>query len=136
MCQNDVFDGHGVKIDILDINNFLKIKETLERIGISTQDKTLYQSCHILHKKDLNGESKYAIVHFKEMFIFDGKRSSLTKEDLQRRDSITLLLQKWGLLKILDNRKIELVSNFKVIPYNERGEWNLVSKYQVGKKQF
>ena len=83
MCQNDVFDGHGVKIDILDINNFLKIKETLERIGISTQDKTLYQSCHILHKKDLNGESKYAIVHFKEMFIFDGKRSSLTKEDTQ-----------------------------------------------------
>lgn len=136
ISQDDVFSGHGIEVDILDLNNFLKIKETLERIGISTQDKTLYQSCHILHKTDMEGYSRYAIVHFKEMFIFDGKESSITNEDLQRRDSIASLLQKWNLLKILSERKIEIVSNFKVIPYKDRDDWNLVQKYQIGKKQF
>lgn len=135
MSQNDVFNGHGIEVDILTESNFLKIKETLERIGISTQDKTLYQSCHILHKTDLNETSRYAIVHFKEMFIFDGKEASLSDEDIKRRDSIAALLEKWNLLKILSDRPIEIFSNFKVIPYKDRNEWNLVQKYQIGRKQ-
>lgn len=136
IMSNNVFNSHGVEVDILNQDNFLKIKETLERIGISTQDKVLYQSCHILHKTDYDGNSRYAIVHFKEMFIFDGKHSSLTKEDIQRRDSIASLLEKWNLLKIIDKKDIEVVSNFKVIPYNQKNEWKLVQKYQVGRKQF
>jgi len=136
MFQNDVFNGHGIEVDILTEDNFLKIKETLERIGISTQDKTLYQSCHILHKTDQDGNSRYAIVHFKEMFIFDGKEASLTDEDVKRRNSIAALLQKWELVKILSDKPIEIFSNFKVIPYKERSEWNLVQKYQIGKRQF
>lgn len=129
-----VFDGKGIEVDILSPDNFLKIKETLERIGISSQNNTLYQSCHILHKND-GEKSRYAIVHFKEMFMFDGKSSSITNEDISRRNSITALLQKWNLLKILDNNTYEIISNFKVIPYKDKNNWNLVSKYQIGRKQ-
>jgi len=129
-----VFNGHGVEVDIISDNNFLKIKETLERIGISSNN-TLYQSCHILHKT-YNNTSVYAIVHFKEMFLFDGKESTLTQEDITRRNSIAALLQKWGLLKLKEDYDANIVFNFEVIPYKDKHKWNLVSKYQIGKKQY
>ena len=132
--MSPVFNGHGVEVDIISDNNFLKIKETLERIGISSNN-TLYQSCHILHKT-YNNISVYAIVHFKEMFLFDGKESTLTQEDIIRRNSIAALLQKWGLLKLKEDYNVNIVFNFEVIPYKDKHKWNLVSKYQIGRKQY
>ena len=114
-------------------DDFLKIKETLTRIGIANKrDKTLYQTCHILHKA-----GKYYIVHFKEMFLLDGRRAEITEEDIVRRDRIAQLLEDWGLCEIV-NPEVMLDSDiyvpFHVVKYAEKGEWNLVPKYHIGNK--
>jgi hypothetical protein len=114
-------------------DNFLKIRETLTRIGIaSRKEQKLYQSCHILHK-----QGRYFIVHFKELFALDGKESNITANDIERRNTVAGLLQDWGLLKIIDNSKAEQkvsLSQIKVVAYKEKAEWELVPKYNIGKK--
>ena len=113
---------------------FLKVRETLTRIGVaSRKDKILYQSCHILHK-----QGKYYIVHFKELFALDGKQADLSDNDLERRNTIAKLLSDWGLVKIIDNNKFtELapLSQIKVISYKDKHEWDLQTKYNIGKKR-
>jgi len=115
-------------------DDFLKIKETLTRIGVaSKKDKILYQSCHILHK-----QGRYFIVHFKELFALDGKQAELTDNDLERRNVIAKLLSDWGLLKIIDvelHNNLAPLSQVKVISYKEKDEWDLQSKYNIGKKR-
>jgi hypothetical protein len=117
-----------------DQDNFLKIRETLTRIGIaSRKDKKLYQSCHILHK-----QGRYYIVHFKELFALDGKESNITSNDIERRNTIAKLLADWGLLKIITPAKAEpqaSLSQIKVVSYKEKDEWELVPKYNIGKKK-
>ena len=114
-------------------DNFLKIRETLTRIGIaSRKEQKLYQSCHILNK-----QGRYFIVHFKELFALDGKESNITSNDVERRNTVAGLLQDWGLLKIVDNTKAEpkvSLSQIKVVAYKEKAEWELVPKYNIGKK--
>jgi uncharacterized DUF497 family protein len=115
-------------------DNFLKVRETLTRIGIaSRKDKKLYQSCHILHK-----QGRYFIVHFKELFALDGKESNITANDVERRNTIAGLLQDWGLLKILHNERADQkasLSQIKVVSHKEKSEWELVPKYNIGKKK-
>ena len=115
-------------------DDFLKVRETLTRIGVaSRKDKILYQSCHILHK-----QGKYYIVHFKELFALDGKQADLSDNDLERRNTIAKLLSDWGLVKIIDNTKFtELapLSQIKVIAYKDKHEWDLQTKYNIGKKR-
>ena len=114
-------------------DDFLKVRETLTRIGVaSRKDKTLFQSCHILHK-----QGKYFITHFKELFALDGKSSTLVNNDIQRRNTIALLLQDWNLIDIVDKSKVENkapLSQIKVLPYKEKKEWTLNAKYNIGKK--
>ena len=128
--------SYGIE-DMLEISfkendDFLKIRETLTRIGVaSRKDKTLYQSCHILHKR-----GKYYLVHFKELFALDGKESSITENDLARRNAIARLLEEWDLLSILDEEQsstpLAPMSQIKVLPHKEKSEWNLVAKYNIG----
>lgn len=122
-----------LEVTLPDPDAFLKVRETLSRIGIaSKKDKILYQSCHILHK-----QGKYFIVHFKELFALDGKESNITSGDVERRNTIAVLLQDWGLLKIVEPTKAEpcvSLSQIKVLSYKEKDEWNLVAKYNIGKK--
>lgn len=113
-------------------DDFLKVKETLTRIGIASQreEKTLYQSCHILHK-----QGRYFIVHFKEMFLLDGKLSDLCMGDLARRNTIAILLSDWGLLTLVDKTKAVptvTLKNIKIIPFKEKKEWKLLPKYAIG----
>ena len=114
-------------------DDFLKIRETLSRIGVaSRKDKTLFQSCHILHK-----QGKYYIVHFKELFALDGKKATLIENDVQRRNTIAVLLQDWNLLTIVkaDEAKNKVpLSQIKIIAFKEKNEWNLQAKYNIGKK--
>ena len=115
--------------------DFLKVKETLTRIGIaSRKEKKLYQSCHILHKR-----GQYYIVHFKELFLLDGKQSDFTDEDRGRRNAIALLLEEWGLLSVVDADKYQepraKISSIRILPFKEKGEWDLESKYTIGKKR-
>ena len=114
-------------------DNFLKIRETLTRIGIaSRKEQKLYQSCHILHK-----QGRYFIVHFKELFALDGKESNITSNDVERRNTVAGLLQDWGLLKIVHVSKAEpkvSLSQIKVVAYKEKEDWELVPKYNIGKK--
>ena len=114
-------------------DDFLKIRETLSRIGVaSRKDKTLFQSCHILHK-----QGKYYIVHFKELFALDGKKATLIENDVQRRNTIAVLLQDWNLLSIVkaDEAKNKApLSQIKIIAFKEKSEWNLQAKYNIGKK--
>ena len=115
-------------------DNFLKVRETLTRIGIaSRKDKKLYQSCHILHK-----QGRYFIVHFKELFALDGKESNITASDIERRNAIAILLQDWDLLKIvvkLNTDPSSILSQIKVVSYKEKSEWELVAKYNIGNKK-
>jgi hypothetical protein len=113
-------------------DDFLKIKETLTRIGVASKKEhnTLFQSCHILHK-----QGRYFIVHFKELFMLDGKPSNFTEEDVARRNTITTLLSDWGLLTIVDKLKSELKTSLrqiKIISHKDKNEWNLESKYSIG----
>jgi hypothetical protein len=115
-------------------DDFLKIKETLTRIGVSSKkEKKLYQSCHILHKK-----GKYYIVHFKELFLLDGLKSDITEVDIGRRNTIGKLLEEWGLLKVVDKDKMNAIltplNQIKIISHKEKGEWTLTPKYHIGKK--
>lgn len=132
--MNDIFNGKGIEVRIGEEDNFLKIKETLTRMGVaSKKDKTLYQSCHILHK-----QGKYAIVHFKELFELDGKSSDFSDEDKSRRNLITKLLSDWGLVNIVDPEKLRPLAKMnqvKVLPFSQKNEWNLVHKYSVGRKK-
>lgn len=115
-------------------DDFLKVRETLTRIGVaSRKEKKLYQSCHILHK-----QGKYYIVHFKELFALDGKYANLTVNDVQRRNRITRLLVDWGLLSVVSDESIENIAplnQIKVLPYREKQEWILEQKYNIGSRK-
>ena len=123
-----------VEVTFPEKDDFLKIRETLSRIGVaSRREQELFQSCHILHKK-----GQYYIVHFKELFALDGKKANLSENDLQRRNRIIKLLSDWGLVEIVKESSIKdaaPLSQIKVIAYKEKGEWTLESKYNIGKKR-
>ena len=122
-----------IEITLNEPDDFLKVRETLTRIGVaSRKEKKLYQSCHILHK-----QGKYFIVHFKELFALDGKFANLTINDVQRRNRITRLLSDWGLISILKEESIQDIAplnQIKVLPYKDKNEWKLEQKYNIGKK--
>ena len=122
-----------LEVTIKQPDDFLKVRETLTRIGVaSRKDKTLFQSCHILHK-----QGKYFITHFKELFALDGKKSTLTSNDIERRNTIAILLQDWNLIDIVDKKAAENkapLSQIKVLPFKEKKEWILSAKYNIGKK--
>ena len=123
-----------VEVTLPNEEDFLKIKETLTRIGVaSKKDRKLYQSCHILHK-----QGKYYIVHFKELFALDGKPSNFSEEDMGRRNTIVNLLAEWGLLKLVIIEKSQEprtpLSQIKILAYKDRNEWELVAKYNIGRK--
>ena len=135
--MSDIFKGVGVEVTLEDEDAFLKVRETLTRIGVSSRkEKILYQSCHILHK-----QGRYVILHFKELFKLDGKPSTIVENDIQRRNAITMLLEEWGLIKIFKDEKDKIVGNLaplhqiKIISYKEKDEWDLQSKYTIGKKK-
>ena len=123
-----------VEILLSEPDDFLKVRETLTRIGVaSRKEKKLYQSCHILHK-----QGKYFIVHFKELFALDGKRANLSVNDVQRRNRIIQLLSDWGLVTVLSVDKITDIAplnQIKVLAYKEKNEWILETKYNIGKKK-
>jgi len=124
-----------IEVKIAEEEDFLKIKETLTRIGVaSRKDKKLYQSCHILHK-----QGKYYIVHFKELFALDGKPSDFTDEDKGRRNTIIQLLQEWGLVKVVEAESIKEpkapMSQVKIIPHKDKANWILEAKYNIGRKK-
>ena len=124
-----------VEIELFEEDDFLKIKETLTRIGISSRkEKKLYQSCHILHKR-----GKYYIVHFKELFALDGLPSNISEEDIARRNTIANLLEEWELCEIVSPDKTENpvlnIKQLKVLPHKEKNDWELCPKYHIGKKK-
>ena len=123
-----------IEVKLTSEDDFLKVRETLTRIGIaSRKDKILYQSCHILHK-----QGKYYIVHFKELFALDGKPSNFEEADIGRRNAITNLIAEWGLVTIVDSDKtkepVAPLSQIKILPHKEKNEWELVAKYNIGRK--
>ena len=123
-----------VEVGLKEPDDFLKVRETLTRIGVaSRKEKKLYQSCHILHK-----QGKYYIVHFKELFALDGKKANLSTNDVQRRNRIVQLLSDWVLVSMISKEVIADVaplSQIKVLAYKEKGDWTLESKYNIGKKK-
>jgi len=124
-----------IEVTLNEPDDFLKVRETLSRIGVaSKKDKILYQSCHILHKR-----GKYYLVHFKQMFLLDGKSSDFSDEDRARLNTICNLLQEWKLINLVNPDKtkepVAPLSMIKIISHKERGEWNLVAKYNIGKKR-
>ena len=123
-----------IEVTLNEQDDFLKVRETLTRIGVSSRkEKVLYQSCHILHK-----QGQYYIVHFKELFALDGKPSNISENDIQRRNAIANLLEEWGLVKILNKKLLEdniaPLHQIKIISFKEKDEWNLITKYNIGKK--
>lgn len=123
-----------VEVSLGEQDDFLKVRETLTRIGVSSRkEKVLYQSCHILHK-----QGKYYIVHFKELFALDGKPSNISDNDIERRNAIANLLEEWGLIKILNRgvmeEKIAPLHQIKIIAFREKDQWDLIAKYNIGKK--
>jgi len=136
MENEDIFEGYGVEVKLNDPENFLKIKETLTRMGVSSKNQNkLYQSCHILHKR-----GRYAILHFKELLALDGLESDADETDIGRRNVITALLAEWGLLDIIDKSKasepVISIKQLKIIPHKEKSQWELIPKYHVGKKKY
>tara|TARA_E500000318_G_scaffold108733_1_gene120199 strand:- start:11513 stop:11923 length:411 start_codon:yes stop_codon:yes gene_type:complete len=133
--EDDIFNGLGIEVSLKERDDFLKIKETLTRIGVSSRkEKKLYQSCHILHKR-----GRYVILHFKELFELDGLKSDVSEEDIARRNTIVGLLEQWDLLDVLEEDdalepKLSL-AKMKIIPFKEKGEWELIPKYHIGKKK-
>jgi hypothetical protein len=124
-----------VEIKLIEQDDFLKVKETLTRIGVSSRkERILYQSCHILHK-----QGHYYLVHFKEMFALDGKPSNISENDIQRRNAIATLLEEWGLVEIINPQimlnNVAPIHQIKIISYKEKDDWELVSKYNMGKKK-
>ena len=127
----DVFDGLGIEIELKKPDDFLKIRETLTRMGVSSRkENKLYQSCHILHKR-----GKYAILHFKEFFILDGLESDISDADLARRNTICKLLNEWELLTILDEdiEPLANISQIKIISHKDKANWELIPKYHIGR---
>ena len=123
-----------IEVKLNEGDDFLKVRETLTRIGVaSRKDKTLYQSCHILHK-----QGRYFIVHFKELFALDGKPSNFSDSDISRRNTIANLLAEWGLLTLvtpdLSKQPVAPISQIKVLTFKEKDQWNLTAKYNIGKK--
>ena len=124
-----------VEVTLDEKDDFLKVRETLTRIGVaSKKDRILYQSCHILHK-----QGKYYIVHFKELFALDGKPTDISENDLSRRNAITKLLSDWGLIRIVNARQVEdpppiFLSQIKILSHKEKNDWELTAKYNIGKK--
>ena len=132
MEQEDIFNGLGVEVKLHSDEDFLKVKETLTRMGISSKkEKKLYQSCHILHKR-----GRYAIMHFKELFILDGLESNISDDDIGRRNTITNLLEEWGLLVVIDEFEEDEpmlgVNKIKIISHKEKSEWEMIPKYHIG----
>ena len=123
-----------VEVQLNEPDDFLKVRETLTRIGVaSRKEKKLYQSCHILHK-----QGRYYIVHFKELFALDGKHANLTSNDVQRRNRITQLLSDWGLIEVVKEDTISDIAplnQIKVLSFKEKDEWTLETKYNIGKKK-
>ena len=123
-----------VEVVLKEPDDFLKVRETLTRIGVaSRKEKKIYQSCHILHK-----QGKYYIVHFKELFALDGKHTNITENDVQRRNRISQLLADWGLVSIVDVDglgELETLNQIKVISFKDKTNWTLESKYNIGKKK-
>ena len=145
MIEDDVFRGTGVEVELPSKDGaedpkeryrdaFLRIRETLTRIGIpSYKTQSLYQSCHVLHKR-----GRYAILHFKELFLLDGKETNITKEDIERRNTVVSMLEEYGLLKIIhpDKHQDKIARSFiKIIPFADKKNWKLQSKYQIGQKK-
>lgn len=123
-----------IEVHLKDDDDFLKIRETLTRIGVAShKNKTIYQSCHILHK-----QGRYYIVHFKELFALDGKPSNFGEDDISRRNTIVNLLAEWGLVTPVDASKskdpVAPLNQIKVLPFKEKNDWNLEAKYNIGKK--
>ena len=123
-----------VEVTLGEPDDFLKVRETLTRIGVaSRKEKKIYQSCHILHK-----QGKYYIVHFKELFALDGKNTNFSSNDLQRRNRITQLLSDWGLISVVDSDRIKdlaPLNQIKVLSFKDKGDWTLESKYNIGRKK-
>lgn len=123
-----------IEVRLREQDDFLKIRETLSRIGIAAKkERRLYQSCHILHK-----QGRYYIVHFKELFALDGKPTNFGEEDIGRRNTIVALLEEWGLVDVVDHTKIAspkaTLNNIKILPYGQKDEWELCTKYNIGRK--
>lgn len=123
-----------IEVTLNEQDDFLKVRETLTRIGVSSRkEKVLYQSCHILHK-----QGRYYIVHFKELFALDGKPSNLSENDIQRRNAIARLLEEWGLVTIVNQEvigdNVAPLHQIKIIAFKEKDEWELITKYNIGKK--
>ena len=123
-----------IEVTLNEQDDFLKVRETLTRIGVSSRkEKVLYQSCHILHK-----QGKYYITHFKELFALDGKPSNISENDIQRRNAIANLLEEWGLVTIQNKElmkdNIAPLHQVKIISFKEKNDWNLITKYNIGKK--
>ena len=132
--EENIFKGVGVEVSLPSQDSFLKIKETLTRIGISSRkEKKLYQSCHILHK-----QGRYSILHFKELFILDGKKDTFADEDKARRNTIVNLLEEWGLVNVVDTETaqdpIAPLNQIKILSHKVKGNWVLEAKYNIGKK--
>ena len=123
---------HMLEVGLNEPDDFLKVRETLSRIGVaSRKERKLYQSCHILHK-----QGRYYIVHFKELFALDGKKTNLSENDIARRNTIANLLKDWGLINILGEvTDVAPLSQIKVLSFNEKNEWTLETKYNIGKKK-
>ena len=123
---------HMLEVGLKEPDDFLKVRETLSRIGVaSRKERKLYQSCHILHK-----QGRYYIVHFKELFALDGKQTNLSENDIARRNTIANLLNDWGLVNVLGNSEnVAPLSQIKVLSYREKEEWTLETKYNIGKKK-
>ena len=136
MEENNIVEWNPtsmLEISLNEPDDFLKVRETLTRIGVaSRKDKKLFQSCHILHK-----QGRYFIVHFKELFLLDGKKSNLEENDIARRNTIAQLMSDWGLISIEDNAKVEPLApmrQIKIIPFKEKTQWELCPKYNIGNK--
>lgn len=130
--DEDIFKGLGVEIKLNSEDDFLKVRETLTRMGVSARkEKKLYQSCHILHKR-----GRYAIMHFKELFELDGLESNISENDIGRRNSISALLDEWELLKIIepieDDEPVASIAQIKIISYKDKDDWELIPKYHIG----
>ena len=130
--DEDIFRGLGVEIKLKAEDDFLKVRETLTRMGVSSRkEKKLYQSCHILHKR-----GRYAIMHFKELFELDGLDSNISENDIGRRNAITKLLNEWELLEVIENfeddEPMSSVSQIKIIAHKDKDEWELIPKYHIG----
>lgn len=124
-----------VEVELGEEDDFLKVRETLTRIGVSSRkERILYQSCHILHK-----QGRYYIVHFKELFALDGKPSNISENDIQRRNTIANLLEQWGLVKIMNPNVVRdnmaPIHQIKIIAFKDKDDWDLVTKYNIGKKK-